>query len=63
MTTAELETRDLTTVRERYEQLREAGYPWGSALRLASASYVDLSVADDLLRRGCAPETAVRILI
>jgi hypothetical protein len=63
MTTAELESRDLTVVRERYEQLREAGYSWGSALRLASASYVDLFVAEDLLLRGCPPDTAVRILI
>jgi hypothetical protein len=63
MTTAELEARDLSLVRERYEDLREAGYPWGSALRLASAVYVDVWAAADLLRRGCPCETAVRILL
>jgi hypothetical protein len=63
MTTAELETTDLSEIRERYDQLREVGYSWGAALRLASASYVDIGLAAELLRRGCPAETAVRILL
>jgi hypothetical protein len=42
--------------------LIEAGYPLPLAERLA-VSEVDLHLACDILGRGCAPETAVEILL
>jgi hypothetical protein len=42
--------------------LIEAGYPLPLAERLA-VSEVDLHLACEILRRGCAPETAVEILL
>ena len=50
-------------MRRRYEALRRAGFGWGSALRLANARDVDVRAAAELLRRGCPPETALRILL
>ena len=43
--------------------LAEAGYPDESAAILATCSDIDLHQAIDLLRRGCPPETALRILL
>jgi hypothetical protein len=42
--------------------LIEAGYPLPLAERLA-VSEVDLHLACEILGRGCAPETAVEILL
>ena len=47
----------------RFDVLVYAGYTHGPALALAEASYVDLHVALDLLKNGCPPETALRILL
>ena len=48
--------------RWRYEQLRGAGYDHATARELASRPEVDLHLAVDLLRRGCLPDLALRIL-
>jgi hypothetical protein len=42
--------------------LLEAGYPVHFAERIAG-SEVDLHIAVELVRRGCAPGTAVEILL
>jgi hypothetical protein len=42
--------------------LIEAGYPLSLAERLA-VSEADLHVACEMLRHGCAPETAAEILL
>jgi hypothetical protein len=67
MTAAQFELIDETEVemilRWRFEELVRAGYDVGSALVLASHVEVDLHDASSLARRGCPPETAVRILL
>ena len=47
----------------RAEELERAGYDPVAAVRLAIRHYVDLHLAVDLLRRGCSPELALRILL
>jgi len=47
----------------RLEQLIDAGYGKEDALRLAVQTEVDLHRAVALLRTGCPPETALRILL
>jgi hypothetical protein len=47
----------------RFEQLRAAGYPHSAARLLAGRRDIDLHVALCLLRRGCDPQTALRILL
>jgi len=47
----------------RMEELERAGYPASEARRLADLTYVDLHLATDLLRRGCSPELAFKILV
>ena len=47
----------------RLGQLIEAGYDAEDALRLAVQTEVDLHRAAALLRSGCPPETALRILL
>jgi hypothetical protein len=54
---------DSEGVRERYDELRAAGYGWGSALLLARTPGVDLELARRLLVKGCPQATAVRILL
>ena len=49
-------------LRARYDDLRQAGYLWGAALRLARTPYVEVDDARRLLERGCPQDTAVRIL-
>jgi hypothetical protein len=49
-------------LRWRYDELVAAGYRALDAARLARARSIDLHLAVDLLRRGCDPETALRIL-
>jgi len=67
MTAAQFELIDETEVeailRWRFEELVRAGYDIGSALVLASHVEVDLHQASALPRRGCPPETAMRILL
>ncbi|HET6623159.1 MAG TPA: hypothetical protein VFG70_01405 [Gaiellaceae bacterium] len=67
MTAAQFELIDETEaeaiLRWRFEELVRAGFDVGSALVLASHVEVDLHDASDLARRGCPPETAVRILL
>jgi hypothetical protein len=47
----------------REEELERVGYERSMARELAERTYVDLHFAMDLLRRGCSPETARRILV
>ena len=47
----------------RLEELERAGYPASQARELADLAYVDLHLATDLLRRGCAPDLALKILV
>jgi len=49
--------------RWRVEELERAGYDAGAAAQLAVRSDVDLHLATALLANGCAPETALRILL
>jgi hypothetical protein len=50
-------------VRWRREELERAGYDTESALAVASRLDVDLHIAVDLLRHGCAQDTALRIVL
>ena len=47
----------------RYEELVRAGYPEPEALQLAGHVAIDLHRAIELLRSGCPPTTAIRILV
>jgi hypothetical protein len=47
----------------RFRELSNAGYDVDDALYLATHTEIDLHLAADLLRRGCPPKTALRILI
>jgi hypothetical protein len=47
----------------RLEELERAGYASHQARELADLTYVDLHLATDLLRLGCAPELALKILV
>jgi hypothetical protein len=49
--------------RWRLSELVRAGYTWDQGIRLACCENVDLHRAVDLLKRGCPPETALRILL
>jgi hypothetical protein len=67
MTTAEFEQLDETEAEAiicwRFHELMESGFELEAALKLAVATQVDLDRASNLLRRGCAPKTALRILL
>jgi hypothetical protein len=56
-------TTEDSVVRWRMLVLLRAGYDWDDALELATETGVDLHVAADLVDRGCASETARRILL
>jgi hypothetical protein len=47
----------------RFEQLQRAGFDTELALDLATCTGVDLHDATELVRRGCAPAVAARILL
>jgi hypothetical protein len=47
----------------RTEELRRAGYDRKAATTVATRHDVDLHLAVDLLRRGCPPEVALKILL
>jgi len=57
------ETEAEAILRWRFEELVRSGYDIGSALVLASHVEIDLHDASALTRRGCPPETALRILL
>ena len=67
MTAAEAGLHDRTEIerieRWRAEELERGGYDRRAAAELAARHDVDLHHAVDLLRRGCPPELALRILI
>ena len=47
----------------RIEELERAGYSHRAAGRLAARHDIDLHRAVNLLKRGCAPELALKILL
>ena len=49
--------------RWRAEELERAGYGLDDAIELAARSDVDLHLAVELLKNGCPPDTALRILL
>lgn len=53
----------LRVLRWRFTQLTRVGYLPEQAVILAAAGDIDLHVAIDLVRRGCPPSTALRILL
>ena len=57
------ETERERVIRWRVEQLAKVGYSWPAAMVIAANTHVDLHTAVDLVRRGCKPDTAVRILL
>ena len=66
MATVEFEHRESDEERVigwREQELLRAGYEGSTALELALRSDVDLHLAIDLVRGGCPPATAARILI
>jgi hypothetical protein len=65
MTAAELhEQTEIERIESwRREELERAGYPGDAAAALAARHDVDLHAAAGLLRRGCPPEVALRILL
>lgn len=66
MAAAELTTKDTELARiERWraEELERAGFEAAAASLLASRGDVDLHFAIDLLRNGCEPELALKILL
>jgi hypothetical protein len=54
---------DDSVVRWRMLVLLRAGYLWNDAVELAMDTNVDLHLAVELVDRGCASETARRILL
>ena len=65
MTAAETAIRDETDLVEawRAEQLEVAGYGAAAAAELAGRQDVDLHVAVEMLKHGCSPELALKILL
>jgi hypothetical protein len=59
----EIETEDERVLRWRQSELVRAGYDERLALKLALRRHVDLHVAVGLVRRGCPPDTAAKILL
>ena len=57
------ETEQEIVERWRAQELERAGFPEDMANELAMRADVDLHAAIDLIRRGCAPELAARILL
>lgn len=65
VTTAEVVTRDEMERVEawRLEELERAGYGFAAAAELSQRHDVDLHAAVALVRRGCSPDLALRILV
>lgn len=57
------ETEEERVARWRLEQLIRAGYEETAALVLADLVHIDLHLAVDLVRQGCEPDVALRILV
>lgn len=47
----------------RFDSLVRAGYPERDALLVATRPEADLHLAVDLVRRGCPPQVATRIVL
>ena len=58
-----IESEEERVVDWREEELLRAGYPPVAARRLARRHDIDLHKAVDLLRAGCDPKLAARILL
>lgn len=58
-----IDTEDGRVVNWRAEELIRAGFDEFDALELAFERHVDLHRAIELVRRGCPPATAARILL
>lgn len=56
------ETEQEIVERWRAQELGRAGFPEDVATELAMRTDVDLHAAIDLIRRGCTPDLAARIL-
>jgi hypothetical protein len=65
MTAAEVQERtELERIEDwRLEELERAGYPTTAARQIARRFDIDLHGAIALIRRGCAPEVALEILL
>ena len=50
-------------IRWRVEQLARVGYSWPAAMVIAANTQIDLHEAVNIVRAGCHPEIAVRILL
>ena len=57
------ETERERVIRWRVEQLAKVGYSWPAAMVIAANTHVDLHTAVDMVRRGCNPDVAMRILL
>ena len=57
------ETEQEIVERWRAQELERAGFPEDVATELATRTDVDLHAAIDLIRRGCTPDLAARILL
>jgi hypothetical protein len=66
MPTAEINVRPTEqelVEQRRAEELERAGYPAQAAAELAMRTDVDLHRAAELIKQGCSPELALRILL
>jgi hypothetical protein len=62
--TAEVyDAKEVLVLEWRAETLRRAGFDSDAALDLAFSQHVDLHAAVQLVKGGCPPATAVRILL
>jgi len=55
--------KEILVLEWRAETLRRAGFDSDAALELAFTQHVDLHAAVGLVKRGCPPATALRILL
>ena len=62
-TVEQLDRREAHVLRWRFDALMRAGFERKDALLVAADVRIDLHRATSLLRRGCPPETALRILL
>lgn len=66
MTAAQFELLDepeaVEVLRWRFDGLLRIGFEIEQAAVLAANVEIDLHAAEDLMRRGCPPDTAIRIL-
>lgn len=60
--TSEQDRDGVEVLRWRFERLVETGYDSATASSIANCVEIDLHLAVRLVRNGCPPETALRIL-